>query len=102
MALSTLCTALANGPCAGVAVSGTVQVVLNGTFTYTASPDGVTRRCLADFQVSPDGTNWVSVPGGSTSVPTSFVADLGAGGQIRINVNNGGTGVSVNAYYGAV
>lgn len=102
MALSALCAALSTGSCPGVAVSGTVQVLINGTFVITDA-NGWRKQCQVTVESSPDGgVTWLPVPNGQTDHPTTVVADLGAGGQLRITVLNGGTGFSVNAYYGAV
>jgi hypothetical protein len=103
MALTLLVAALPSGPCAGVAVSGTVQVVIDGIFVIVDPVTGWRKQCQVSVESSPDGgTTWIPIPGGQTDYPTTVDADLGAGGQIRITVNNGGTGFSINAYYGTV
>jgi hypothetical protein len=102
MAMTSLCANLANGPCNGVPLNGTFQVVIGGTFVSTAYPDGVSRRCRVFLEVSADGgTTWVSPPGASTDAPTTLVLILGTGAQLRANVSGGATGVAIDVDYGA-
>jgi hypothetical protein len=96
---TTLASSLANGPSAGVVIAGIVDVITYGTFVKRdAATTFPSLMAATHLEVSPDdGTSWVVIPESRRIGPSQVTVQVGTGGQLRLVVENGGTGISINA-----